>query len=115
MSLRPTRMVREYSMLDGCVGWPDEFAARYRERGYWQGRTLGTLLRDRAKETPTKLAVVDGERRWTYGELDTWTDRLAAGLRRLGLGRGDRVLVHLPNVAEFLPLCFALFRLGAVP
>ncbi|MFC9331203.1 (2,3-dihydroxybenzoyl)adenylate synthase [Kitasatospora sp. NPDC057015] len=102
-------------MLDGCTGWPDETAAHYRERGYWQGRTLGSLLRERAAASPGRLAVVDGATRWTYARLDDRADRLAAALGDLGIGPGDRVLVHLPNVAEFLSLAFAMFRLGAVP
>ncbi|ANY08126.1 (2,3-dihydroxybenzoyl)adenylate synthase [Pseudonocardia sp. HH130630-07] len=101
--------------IDGVVGWPAEFAARYRERGYWSGRTLDGLLTDGARRWPEREAVVDGDRRWTYRELHTRANRLAAGLRERGIGRGDRVLVHLPNVAEFLSLSFALFRIGAVP
>ncbi|MFI9324533.1 (2,3-dihydroxybenzoyl)adenylate synthase [Kitasatospora aureofaciens] len=102
-------------MLPGFVEWPGDLAARYRERGYWRGRTLGASLRAWAKERPDAEAVVDGNRRWTYAELDAHADRSAAGLHGIGLARGDRVLVQLPNVGEFLPLCFALFRLGAVP
>ncbi|WP_269854820.1 (2,3-dihydroxybenzoyl)adenylate synthase [Streptomyces sp. RPT161] len=102
-------------MLDGFTGWPEEFATRYRERGYWQGYTLGSLLRDRAVARPAHTAVIDGDRRWTYHELDERADRLAAGLHGLGIAPEDRVLVHLPNVAEFLVLSFALFRLGAIP
>ncbi|MFI9645175.1 (2,3-dihydroxybenzoyl)adenylate synthase [Streptomyces sp. NPDC052040] len=102
-------------MQEGFTPWPQEFADCYRERGYWRGRTLGSLLRDRAEATPEAVAVVDGQRRWTYRELDLRADRLAAGLHGLGLTPGDRVLVHLPNTAEFLELSFALFRLGAVP
>ncbi|MBX9359658.1 (2,3-dihydroxybenzoyl)adenylate synthase [Streptomyces sp. WAC04114] len=102
-------------MLDGFTPWPKEFADRYRERGHWSGRTLGSLLRQRAAATPEAIAVVDGDRRWTYRDLDERADRLAAGLHGLGLAPGDRVLVHLPNIAEFLELSFALFRLGAVP
>ncbi|MFD9735289.1 (2,3-dihydroxybenzoyl)adenylate synthase [Umezawaea sp. NPDC059074] len=96
-------------------GWPDEFAARYRERGYWRDRTLFALLADGARRWPEREAVVDGDRRWTYRELHDRATRLAAGLHAKGIGRGDRVLVHLPNVAEFLSLSFALFRIGAIP
>lgn len=101
--------------LDGFKPWPPEYARRYRERGYWQDRTLGGVLTDAARTWPQRIALTDGERRWTYRELDAWADRLAEGLRARGIGQHDRVLVHLPNVAEFLPLCFALFRLGAIP
>ncbi|MEV0262288.1 AMP-binding protein [Streptomyces sp. NPDC050617] len=102
-------------MPDGFIPWPAEYAERYRARGHWRGRTLGSLLRDRAAATPDALALVDESRRWTYQELDVRADRLAAGLHDLGIARGDRVVVHLPNTAEFVELSFALFRLGAIP
>ncbi|WP_437526302.1 (2,3-dihydroxybenzoyl)adenylate synthase [Sorangium sp. So ce726] len=102
-------------MLSGCVDWPAEFVDRYRGAGYWRGERLGEMLRTRARATPARVAVVDGARRWTYQELDERADRLAAGLRRLGIAEEQRVLVQLPNIAEFLPLCFALFRIGAIP
>ncbi|MGH8083259.1 MAG: (2,3-dihydroxybenzoyl)adenylate synthase [Lysobacter sp.] len=102
-------------MLNGCVPWPEEFGQRYRERGYWQGCTLGELLRTQALRDPQQTAVIDGARRWSYRELDTRADRLAAGLHQLGLRAGERVLVQLPNIAEFASLFFALQRLGAIP
>ncbi|MGP4017121.1 (2,3-dihydroxybenzoyl)adenylate synthase [Saccharopolyspora sp. 5N708] len=101
--------------LPGCPTWPTEFADRYRAAGYWRGYTFGQLLRDRAAAHPDRIAVVDGDRRISYRALDLRADRLAAGLRELGIGAGDRVVVQLPNIAEFFDVCFALFRLGAVP
>jgi 2,3-dihydroxybenzoate-AMP ligase len=97
------------------VTWPAEFAERYRAAKYWRGVTLGGQLRDWATTWGDKTAVVCGRRRLSYRELDERVDRLAAGLRALGLDPGDRVVVQLPNVAEFLTLSFALFRLGATP
>ncbi|WP_440085835.1 (2,3-dihydroxybenzoyl)adenylate synthase [Streptosporangium sp. LJ11] len=102
-------------MLAGCVEWPSEVAAFYRREGYWRGETLGDLLRRLAAAHGSRTALVAGETRWTYRELDERADRLAAGLSRLGIGHGDRVLVQLPNVPELVVLCFALFRLGAPP
>ncbi|MFE6709245.1 (2,3-dihydroxybenzoyl)adenylate synthase [Streptomyces sp. NPDC057695] len=101
--------------------WPAEFAERYRAAGWWRGETFGAVLRERAEAHPDRVAVVDhagpdGARRaWTYGELDLRADRLAAGLAARGIGRGDKVVVQLPNVAEFFEVIFALFRLGALP
>lgn len=95
--------------------WPDADAERYRRAGYWSGRTFGAHLRDWAAQRPQRTALVDGERRWTYAHLDAEANRLAHGLRRLGLRKGDRVVVQLPNCAEFVQLWFALQRLGAVP
>ncbi|MEV6233840.1 (2,3-dihydroxybenzoyl)adenylate synthase [Saccharopolyspora shandongensis] len=101
--------------LPGCPTWPEEFAQRYRDAGHWRGYTFGQLLRERAAEHPDRTAVVDGDRRISYRDLDVRADQLAAGLRELGVGAGDRVVVQLPNIAEFFDVCFALFRLGAIP
>ncbi|MGW2173790.1 (2,3-dihydroxybenzoyl)adenylate synthase [Streptomyces sp. NPDC001705] len=98
--------------------WPAEFADRYREAGYWRGETFGGVLRERAAAHPDRVALVDPapERRVrTYRELDEAADRLAAGFAARGIGRGDRVVVQLPNVAEFVEVVFALFRIGALP
>lgn len=95
--------------------WPDDVAARYRAAGYWRGESLGSLLRFSTWMYSRRTAVVCGTRRWSYVELDQRVDRLVAGLQNLGIGAGDRVVVQLPNVAEFLQTCFALFRLGALP
>ncbi|MGV9311856.1 (2,3-dihydroxybenzoyl)adenylate synthase [Streptomyces sp. NPDC003691] len=97
------------------VPWPAEFAERYRRAGYWLGRPLGELLRERARARPGAPALLSGDRTWSYAELDERADRRAAGLARLGIRPGDRVVVQLPNIPEMLTLLFALFRLGALP
>jgi 2,3-dihydroxybenzoate-AMP ligase len=102
-------------MLPGCVPFPEECAQRYREEGYWRGHRLGDLLRRWADAGGDRVAVGAGDRRMTYAELDAAADRVAFGLRRLGLRRGDRVVFQLPNVVEFPAVCFGLLRLGALP
>lgn len=97
------------------VPYPADFAARYRALGLWTGETLGQMLSDGARDHPGRLALVCGDRRWTYADLDDRARRLTAGLVRLGLKPRDRVIVQLPNVAEFFSVCFALFGLGAWP
>lgn len=101
--------------LPGCPTWPAEFAARYRAAGYWRGETFGAWLRGLAARHGEQVAVICGARRWSYRELDARADRLAAGFARLGIRPRDRVVVQLPNIAEFFEVCFALFRLGALP
>ncbi|MBO0869456.1 MAG: (2,3-dihydroxybenzoyl)adenylate synthase [Micromonosporaceae bacterium] len=97
------------------VGWPVADADRYRSLKYWTGVTFGDLLRDWAARYDQRTALVDGARRWTYAQLDQAVDRLVTGLHQLGIRRGDRVIVQLPNRAEFVEVWFALQRLGAVP
>ncbi|MBF3542954.1 AMP-binding protein, partial [Burkholderia pseudomallei] len=72
-------------------------------------------LADRARRSPAATAVVDGERRVSYRALLERIRRLAGGLRRLGLARGDTAVVHLPNGVRFIEACFALFQLGVRP
>ncbi|MFJ8885651.1 (2,3-dihydroxybenzoyl)adenylate synthase [Streptomyces sp. NPDC102402] len=98
--------------------WPAEFAERYRAAGHWRGETFGGVLRERATAHPDRVAIVDPapERRaWTYRELDERASRLAAGFAARGVSLGDRVVVQLPNIAEFIEVVFALFRVGALP
>jgi 2,3-dihydroxybenzoate-AMP ligase len=102
-------------VLEGCVPWPRSLAARYRDEGIWRGERLGDLLRYWARTDGTRTALVTAAERWTYAELDGRADRLAAGLLRLGIAPGDRVVVQLPNGADLVLVCIALFRLGALP
>lgn len=97
--------------------WPADFAERYRRAGWWRGETFGSMLRERAEAHPDRIAVVDpvAGTRLSYADLDRRADRLAAGLLARGIAKGDRVVVQLPNIAEFFEVVFALFRIGALP
>ncbi|QDQ88271.1 (2,3-dihydroxybenzoyl)adenylate synthase [Alcaligenaceae bacterium SJ-26] len=95
--------------------WPEELARLYRQKGYWRGETFGSMLRERAQAHPERIALVEGETRWSYAELDRRADLLAAGFLAEGLKPGDRVIVHLPNVLAFFPVVFGLFRAGILP
>ncbi|UQA63140.1 (2,3-dihydroxybenzoyl)adenylate synthase [Polyangium aurulentum] len=106
---------RETHALEGFTPWPADFAERYRRAGYWQGETFSNFLRTRAERFGDRIALVGDQRRLTYRELDTRASRLAAGLLELGIRPRDRVVVQLPNVVELFEVCFALFRLGALP
>jgi acetyl-CoA synthetase len=90
---------------------------------WWQGGRMNIVdsCLDRWLEGPAadKPAVIwEGEggevRRLTYAELDAEVGRLAAALRRLGVGRGDRVGVFLPLVPEAAVAMLACAKLGAI-
>src|SRR5215212_1132712 len=51
---------------------------------------------------------------WTWGELREQTERIASGLRRLGVGEGDRVAAYLPNIPEAVAAFLASASLGAI-
>lgn len=99
---------------DGYVPFSEAEAEQYRAAGYWSGRTLDGLLRDTARQHPARTALI-GERPLSYAELDAEAERMAHGLLALGLEPGDRVVVQLPNVAEFLTVLFGVLRAGIIP
>lgn len=66
-----------------------------------------------AKEAPDKLALVDPfEKQWTRGELHAACNRVAHGLRALGLERGDVVAINAVNCAEYYILNLACMQIG---
>ncbi|MFI5999307.1 (2,3-dihydroxybenzoyl)adenylate synthase [Streptomyces sp. NPDC051366] len=103
------------SMLAGCTPWPQEFADRYWAAGHWRGNTLDNLLRGVALQYGPRTALVHGGTRITYANLNRRVDRMAAGFRLRGLRPGQRVVVQLPNVPEFVITVFALMRVGVIP
>src|SRR5215470_10021821 len=102
-------------MLAGVVKFPPEYAKRYRARGYWQDKALATEFAAVFERFAGRLALIDGERRFTYAEVDRLSDNLARNLIALGLKPLDRIVLQLPNVAEFVILYFALQKIGAIP
>ncbi|MCP3018218.1 AMP-binding protein [Cupriavidus basilensis] len=75
-------------------------------------RTLGACLAMQAAKRPDKEFLVFGDRIYTYSEFDAWVTRLARGLTELGLRKGDKLAIMLPNCPEFMGLWFACARLG---
>src|SRR5205823_6906763 len=72
-----------------------------------------------AASRPDRVAVIgeleDGEvRQLTYAELRREVDRIAAGLRTLGIVKGDRVAVFMPMVMEAVIAAYAIAKLGAI-
>jgi acyl-CoA synthetase (AMP-forming)/AMP-acid ligase II len=63
---------------------------------------------------PDKVAVIDGERRLSFAEVRGHSERVAAGLASVGLGKGDVVAVYMPNSIELVTVFYALQRIGAV-
>src|SRR4051794_9840275 len=91
-----------------------EDVTRYYAEGHWQDRVLADVVRGWAQRDPDRPFLTDGTHSLSYAELLNRALRVAAGLGELGVDRGDRVAVQLPNWSEFAVLAVALSRLGAV-
>ncbi len=102
-------------MLHGFVPWPDEFVRRYRNKGYWEGYSLPAVFGKLAATYPDRLAITEGSRRATHGEIWESSGALAVHLARRGLKKHDRVVFQLPNGIDFFICFLALTRIGAIP
>ena len=101
---------------------PSPYTARYTRQeidrfysaGLWSTDTFHDLLVRRVQANPDKVFATDGIRSLTFRELFDAGQRLAVGLHRRGLRRGDTAAVQLPNWVEFLQVLTALSRLGII-
>ncbi|HKI42239.1 MAG TPA: AMP-binding protein [Mycobacterium sp.] len=92
---------------------PQEIDQYYRA-GQWSTDTFRDLLLRRVEENPDKVFATDGSRSLTFRQLFDAGQRLAVGLHRHGLRRGDTAAVQLPNWVEFIQVLTALSRLGVI-
>jgi long-chain acyl-CoA synthetase len=77
-------------------------------------RSVHAMLANAVARRAQGLALICGEERVTYAELDARVGEAAGGLRALGVEKGDRVALVLGNSIEFVVVLYAVARLGAV-
>ncbi len=75
---------------------------------------LAVILNHHALYRPDHLAVVYGDQRFTYAEFNRRVNRVAHGLLRAGVVKGDKVATILPNTLELLEIYWAAAKIGAV-
>jgi crotonobetaine/carnitine-CoA ligase len=75
---------------------------------------LGNWLRAETALDPHRRFVQCASDWATLAEFDRRSDRVAAALQGLGVGKGDRVAVNLPNCMEFIVLIYAIAKVGAI-
>ena len=75
---------------------------------------LSQLLRQTAALHRDRPGLIQGDRQWSWGEIDARVDALVAALRARGVKQGDRLLVQSRNTLAMFESCWVAFRLGAV-
>ena len=83
---------------------------------------LDRLLTDTRAKYPEHAAIIFGamvgsrlmDAKLTYRQLDDAVNRFAAGLQEMGVGKGDRVAIMLPNCPQFVIAAYAAWRIGAI-
>ncbi|MCW2914491.1 MAG: coA-dependent ligase [Actinomycetia bacterium] len=93
---------------------PTALQEEYRRYGYVTDLTASALIERAARQWRDRPALIEGERRLTYGELLALVERASAWLAGAGVGRGDVVCWQTPNWWEAHVLGLAIWHLGAV-
>jgi long-chain acyl-CoA synthetase len=75
---------------------------------------LAVMLTESARRVPAKPAVILGDTKMSYRELDALSDRVAAHLTAGGVAAGDRVGLQLPNIPQFVVAYFGILKAGGV-
>ena len=81
----------------------------------YPNRTLVDCLADAARDRPDAPAILFKGATLSNRELDQLSDACAGAFQSLGIARGDRVGLLLPNCPQFLIAQFASWKLGAIP
>jgi long-chain acyl-CoA synthetase len=99
----------------GCSRLPKRRAAGCRRNGEQEAEMNIAKLRElKVLQEPEQVSFVSGGREWTNHEFLSGARRLVTALRDLGIRRGDRVIVQMPNRVEVLLSFGAIWRLGAI-
>ncbi len=97
------------------VRYPADRARRYRESGEWSDLPISARLHESALRHGDRPALITAEGVLTYRELDERADRIAAGLRSLGLRRLDPVLFQSTNRTAIALAWYGCLKAGLVP
>lgn len=89
-------------------------AARYHRHGFWGDAAVGARFAATCVQRGYDDALIEGERRVSFAELERLVQRATLGLLALGVGPGDVVAYQLPNWWEAAVVFLAAARLGAV-
>ena len=75
---------------------------------------LANILDYSAKEYAAKTAIVFGDKRFSYAQLNAVANQVANGLTALGIGKGDKVALSCPNLPFFPMVYYGILKTGAV-
>ena len=91
--------------------WPEEIA---KHLDYPKDYPIYRFLEDAAQEFPDNIATIFFDAKIKYKDLWEKVLRFADSLQKLGISRGDRIGIYLPNCPQFVIAFFAINRLGAL-
>jgi long-chain acyl-CoA synthetase len=97
-------------MAKNFTSWPEGWP---RSLNYPQ-IPVHALLEQTTSRSPNRIAIIFGGMELTFRELKDLSDRFAAALRDMGVRKGDRVAIHLPNMPQFAVAYYGTMKIGAI-
>ncbi len=91
-----------------------ELIAEYTDVGYWADRTFADYAEEMVKRCYDRELVVDGDKRFSFGQINDMADNLCSNLRSLGIKKGDVISIELPNWYQVLVTYLAMAKIGCV-
>ena len=79
-----------------------------------RGINLATYLENSALAHPDKTALIFDDQKWSFKEINEQANAVANGLLNIGVNKGDRIMLFLPNCTEFFFLYFGTLKMGAI-
>ena len=74
---------------------------------------LASIIEHHARLTPDREAIIWNEMRFTFGQLNGLSNRVAHALVEMGIGRGDKVALSCPNLPFFPIVYYGIMKAGA--
>jgi long-chain acyl-CoA synthetase len=101
-------------MSTGSKPWFNKWPVEVPKSIKYPSIPLHGLLQKTAKNYPENVATSYSDREITYVELDLLSNKFANALAKLGVNKGDRVALFLPNIPQFIIAYFGILKAGAV-
>lgn len=79
-----------------------------------RGVNLANCLENTTTAHPDKVGLIFDDKKWTFKEINEKANAVANGLEKMGIQKGDRVTLFLPNVPEFFFWFFGILKMGAI-
>src|SRR5512142_1349642 len=94
--------------------WLKSYEPHVPEHLTYPDTLMPCLLEQSAQKYPANDAIIFKGAKLAYQEFNRLVDRAAAGLQKLGVKKGERVALHLPNTPQYVIGYYAILRIGAI-
>lgn len=89
-------------------------AKKYVEKGWWPNKVFIDVASETIRKNADRELVIDGDKRFTFRQIDEMATNLAKNFKNLGAKKGDTISVELPNCYQVFVVHLAIAKIGCV-